>query len=169
MNLVTEFRTSFKIPPQSHSIHRLLPVRTILARAVVLLFMVTGIASVAGAQSLGYVVNSTDRTVTVFGSATVSVGGQSYSDDTLQTVTFPTQSGQSAPGLVGTAAAPAAGSNTPPARLVYVTDQTNNQLWAFDVSTISQANAAAKPVSSQKPRRQKSCDRRSRTTTPISS
>jgi hypothetical protein len=147
MNLVTEFRTSFNIPPQSHSIHRLLPVRTILARAVVLLFMVTGIASVAGAQSLGYVVNSTDRTVTVFGSATVSVGGQSYSDDTLQTVTFPTQSGQSAPGLVGTAAAPAAGSNTPPARLVYVTDQTNNQLWAFDVSTISQANAVAKPVS----------------------
>jgi len=147
MNTVIEPCIPSRIQPQYHPSHEQRRGRAILARAVTLLLMVICGGSVAGAQSLGYVVNSTDGTVTVFGSATVSVGNQSYSDDTLQTVTFPTQAGQSAPGLVGTAAAPAAGSNTPPARLVYVTDQANNQLWAFDVSTISQANAVAKPVS----------------------
>jgi len=118
MNTVIEPCIPSRIQPQYHPSHEQRRGRAILARAVTLLLMVICGGSVAGAQSLGYVVNSTDGTVTVFGSATVSVGNQSYSDDTLQTVTFPTQAGQSAPGLVGTAAAPAAGSNTPPARLV---------------------------------------------------
>ncbi len=146
MNTVTELRTPSKILPTFPPI-RQHPTRALLARAVTLLFMVAGIANLAGAQSLGFVVNSTDGTVTVFGNVTTTLDAQAFSEDTLQTVTFPTQTGQSAPGLVATAVAPAAGSKIPPTRLVYVTDQQNSELWAFDVSTISQGNAAAKPVS----------------------
>jgi len=121
--------------------------RVILARAAVLLFILAGLGYHANAQSLGLVVNSADGTVTVLANATTTLDAQTFSEDTLQTVTFPTQAGQSAVQLVATAVAPAAGSKTPPTRLVYVTDQNNNQLWSFDVSTISQGNAVAKPVS----------------------
>jgi PKD domain len=152
MNTANELRTRSNFPRKSHPIHRLCPARAVVTQAVTLLCVffsiVAGIGSVAGAQSLGFVVNSSDGTVTVFGNATNSLEGETNTTDaTLQKVTFPTQAGQSAPSLVATAVAPAAGSNTPPARLVYVTDQQNNELWAFDISTISQGNAAAKPVS----------------------
>ncbi len=90
--------------------------------------------------------NSADGTVSVIANATTTLGAQNFSEDTLQTVTFPTQAGQSAVQLVATAVAPATSSKTPPTRLVYVTDQKNTELWAFDISTISQGNAAAKPV-----------------------
>jgi acylphosphatase len=122
----------------------------ILARAVALLFdmlfIIAGIGSYGEAQSVGFVVNSADGTVTVLANATTTLDAQNFSEDTLQTVSFPTQSGQSAVQLVATAVAPAAGGKNPPTRLVYVTDQKNNQLWSFDISTISQANAVAKPV-----------------------
>jgi hypothetical protein len=128
------------------SIHPLCFARS-LARAVTLFLVLAGIGSYAGAQSLGFVVNSADGTVTVLANATTSLDAQAFSEDVLQTVTFPTQAGQSAVQLMATAVAPAAGSKTPPTRFVYVTDQKNNQLWAFDISTISQGNAAAAPVS----------------------
>jgi hypothetical protein len=141
MTTVPEFCKSSK----TSSIHPFCSAR-ILARAVTFFFVLAGIGSYAGAQSLGFVVNSTDGTVTVLANATTSLDAQAFSEDVLQTVTFPTQAGQSAVQLVATAVAPAAGSKTPPTRLVYVTDQKNNELWAFDISTISQGNAAAKPV-----------------------
>jgi len=120
--------------------------RAVVARIIGVLLVLAGIGSYAGAQSLGFVVNSTDGTVTVLANATTTLDAQAFSEDTMQTVIFPTQAGQSAVQLVATAVAPAAGAKTPPARLVYVTDQKNNELWAFDISTISQGNAAAKPV-----------------------
>ncbi len=120
--------------------------RVIVTRALTLFFLLAGIGSYAGAQSLGFVVNSADGTVTVLANSTTTLDAQAFSEDTMQTVTFPTQAGQSAVQLVATAVAPAAGSKTPPVRLVYVTDQKNNELWSFDISTISQGNATAKPV-----------------------
>jgi acylphosphatase len=142
MTTVPEFCMPSKTSPilQSRS------ARAVVARIIGLLLVLAGIGSYAGAQSLGFVVNSTDGTVTVLANATTTLDAQAFSEDTMQTVTFPTQAGQSAVQLVATAVAPAAGSKTPPARLVYVTDQKNNELWAFDISTISQGNAAAKPV-----------------------
>ena len=118
-----------------------------LARILPIVALVGACCGLANAQSLGYVVNSTSGTVTVFANAASALSAKSFSEDTLQTVSFPTQSGQSAPSLVAAAVAPAEGTNTPKSRFVYVTDQANNQLWSFDVSTISQANAVAKPVS----------------------
>ncbi len=143
MTTVSEFCR----PSKASSIRQFCSARAVLARAAALFLVIAGIGSYAGAQSLGFVVNSTDGTVTVLANATTSLSAQAFSEDTMQTVTFPTQAGQSAVQLVATAVAPAAGSKTPPTRFVYVTDQKNNELWAFDISTISQGNAAAKPVS----------------------
>lgn len=143
MTTVLEFCKPSKTSP----IPQFCSVRAILARAATLLFILASLGYQADAQSLGFVVNSADGTVTVLANATTTLPAQAFSEDTLQTVTFPTQAGQSAVQLVATAVAPAAGSKTPPTRLVYVTDQKNNELWSFDISTISQANAAAKPVS----------------------
>jgi hypothetical protein len=136
----------FCMPSKTSAIHQFCSARAVLARALTLFFALAGIGSYAGAQSLGFVVNSTDGTITVLANATTTLDAQAFSEDTMQTVTFPTQAGQSAVQLVATAVAPAAGNKTPPTRLVYVTDQKNNQLWAFDISTISQGNATAKPV-----------------------
>jgi hypothetical protein len=136
----------FCMPSKNSPILSSCSARAVVARIIAVLLVLAGVGSYAGAQSLGFVVNSTDGTVTVLANATTTLDAQAFSEDTMQTVTFPTQAGQSAAQLVATAVAPAAGSKTPPVRLVYVTDQKNNELWSFDISTISQGNAAAKPV-----------------------
>jgi hypothetical protein len=137
MNTVIEPCTPSKIAPTSLRMRQLWPALAILARAAVLLFIVVGIGNLAEAQSLGFVVNSTDATVTVFGNATTTLDNQPFSEDTLALVGFLTQTGQSPASPVATAVAPASGNNSPPSRYVYVTDQQNNQLWSFDISSIS--------------------------------
>jgi hypothetical protein len=137
MNTVIEPCTPSKIAPTSLRMRQLWPALAILARAAVFLFIVVGIGNLAEAQSLGFVVNSTDATVTVFGNATTTLDNQPFSEDTLALVGFLTQTGQSPASPVATAVAPASGNNSPPSRYVYVTDQQNNQLWSFDISSIS--------------------------------
>jgi hypothetical protein len=101
----------------------------LLRPALRLVALLVALAGTAEAQSLGYVLNSTDGSVTIFGSAP---SNGSLADSTLKTVDV--------------CATPSNAAVTPDFKHVYVTCPVDNSLWIIEVTDIGLGTATSHAV-----------------------
>jgi hypothetical protein len=102
-----------------------------LSRALAILLLVVAAGGAARGQSIGYVPNATDGTVTIFGTTYISTPS-GLADSALQTVTV----GKN----------PSSVAVTPDSKHAYVTCSGDNSLWSIDVTNLSQGAAVSQNV-----------------------